>query len=34
RKAAALPFRKPPAWVFLHGPRSPVSSTVLRSGGG
>lgn len=34
RHAAALPFREPPAWVFLHGPRSPVSSTVLRSIGG
>ncbi|GGD42895.1 putative nicotinate-nucleotide adenylyltransferase [Aureimonas glaciei] len=29
---AALPFRKAPAWVFLHGPRSPLSSTALRSG--
>ncbi len=33
REAAALPFRRPPAWVFLHGPRSPVSSTLLRNGG-
>ncbi|WP_224008085.1 nicotinate-nucleotide adenylyltransferase [Aureimonas sp. SA4125] len=32
--ASALPFRKAPAWVFLHGPRSPLSSTALRSGGG
>ena len=31
--AAALPFRKAPAWVFLHGPRSPLSSTALRSVG-
>ncbi|WP_343058752.1 nicotinate-nucleotide adenylyltransferase [Aurantimonas endophytica] len=30
RDAAALPFRDPPAWVFLHGPRSPVSSTLIR----
>lgn len=22
----------PPAWVFLHGPRSPLSSTALRAG--
>lgn len=28
--ARALPLRRPPAWVFLHGPRSTVSSTLLR----
>jgi nicotinate-nucleotide adenylyltransferase len=28
--AAVLPSLPPPAWVFLHGPRSPLSSTVLR----
>jgi nicotinate-nucleotide adenylyltransferase len=30
--ARALPFARPPAWVFLHGPRSPLSSTRLRGG--
>ena len=30
RDAALLPARTPPAWVFLHGARSPVSSTLLR----
>ncbi|GGD97106.1 putative nicotinate-nucleotide adenylyltransferase [Aureimonas endophytica] len=29
--AALLPFQKTPAWVFLHGPRSPQSSTALRA---
>jgi nicotinate-nucleotide adenylyltransferase len=29
--ARALPFRKPPAWVFLHGLKSPLSSTALRA---
>ena len=29
-EALALPGRKPPAWVFLHGPRSHLSSTKLR----
>ncbi len=29
--AAALPFRKPPAWTFLHGLKSPLSSTQLRA---
>ncbi|MFG5121433.1 nicotinate-nucleotide adenylyltransferase [Methylorubrum sp. POS3] len=29
--AATLPFREPPAWVFLHGPRSELSSTALRA---
>jgi nicotinate-nucleotide adenylyltransferase len=28
--AALLPLCKPPAFVFLHGPRSPLSSTALR----
>ncbi len=30
-RAAALMQREPPAWVFLHGPRSPLSSTLLRA---
>jgi nicotinate-nucleotide adenylyltransferase len=30
REAAALPMLRPPAWTFLHGPRSPASSTELR----
>lgn len=29
-EAAALPGRAPPAWVFLYGPRSNLSSTALR----
>jgi nicotinate-nucleotide adenylyltransferase len=29
-EAAALPEFRPPAWVFLHGPRSHLSSTMLR----
>jgi nicotinate-nucleotide adenylyltransferase len=28
--ARTLPNRKPPAWVFLHGLKSPLSSTALR----
>lgn len=28
--AASLPGRVPPAWVFLYGPRSELSSTALR----
>ena len=28
--AALLPLLAPPAWVFLHGPRSPLSSSELR----
>jgi nicotinate-nucleotide adenylyltransferase len=28
--AATLPARRPPAWVFLHGLKSPLSSTALR----
>ena len=31
--AATLPDRKPPAWVFLHGLKSPLSSTALRQHG-
>ncbi|KQT47566.1 nicotinate-nicotinamide nucleotide adenylyltransferase [Aureimonas sp. Leaf454] len=34
RDASRLKHRKPPAWVFLHGPRSAVSSTKLRAGTG
>lgn len=30
-KAAHLPFCAPPAWVFLHGPHIPLSSTQIRS---
>lgn len=30
-RAAELPLRPPPAYVFLHGPRSPLSSTALRA---
>jgi nicotinate-nucleotide adenylyltransferase len=38
-KARGLAGRRPPAWVFLHGLKSPLSSTALRgrkhpSGGG
>jgi nicotinate-nucleotide adenylyltransferase len=29
--AAALPSRKPPAWTFLHGLKSALSSTALRA---
>ena len=35
--AASLPYWKPPAWAFLHGLKSPLSSTALRAlrqGGG
>lgn len=28
--AGALAFRKSPAWTFIHGPRSPLSSSALR----
>lgn len=28
--ACALAFRKAPAWTFIHGPRSPISSSALR----
>jgi nicotinate-nucleotide adenylyltransferase len=30
-KARTLARRKPPAWVFLHGLKSPLSSTALRA---
>lgn len=30
--AALLARLKPPAWTFLHGPRSPLSSTAIRDG--
>src|SRR5712692_9906634 len=29
--AATLPHRTPPAWVYLHGLKSPLSSTALRA---
>ncbi|MEC9342458.1 MAG: nicotinate-nucleotide adenylyltransferase [Pseudomonadota bacterium] len=29
--AALLPRLSPPAWTFLHGPRSPLSSTAIRA---
>ena len=29
--AKSLPNRKPPAWVYLHGLKSPLSSTALRA---
>ncbi|MGE0846360.1 MAG: nicotinate-nucleotide adenylyltransferase [Flavobacteriaceae bacterium] len=29
--APALPGMRPPAWTFLHGPLSPLSSTALRA---
>ncbi len=29
--ASGLARRKPPAWVFLHGPRSHLSSTAIRA---
>ena len=29
--AHRLPTRPPPAWAFLHGPRSPLSSTEIRN---
>jgi nicotinate-nucleotide adenylyltransferase len=31
RDAALLPGHRPPAWVFLHGLKSPLSSTALRA---
>ncbi|ALN71332.1 nicotinate-nucleotide adenylyltransferase [Aureimonas sp. AU20] len=30
-ECARLAFHAPPAWVFLHGPRSRLSSTMLRA---
>lgn len=32
--APTLAARKPPAWVFLHGPRSNLSSTAIRAANG
>jgi nicotinate-nucleotide adenylyltransferase len=29
--ARALPVRRPPAWIYLHGLKSPLSSTALRA---
>ena len=29
--ATTLPERKPPAWIYLHGLKSPLSSTALRA---
>lgn len=31
--ASTLALRRPPAWTFLHGPRSTLSSTEIRAGG-
>jgi nicotinate-nucleotide adenylyltransferase len=31
RAAKSLPDRRPPAWTFLHGLKSPLSSTALRA---
>jgi nicotinate-nucleotide adenylyltransferase len=28
--ARSLPYRRPPAWVYLHGIKSPLSSTAIR----
>ncbi|WP_246727861.1 nicotinate-nucleotide adenylyltransferase [Chelativorans sp. Marseille-P2723] len=32
-QAARLARMKPPVWTFIHGPRSPLSSTALRKAG-
>jgi nicotinate-nucleotide adenylyltransferase len=32
--ARRLPGRKPPAWIYLHGLKSPLSSTALRAARG
>ena len=32
--ARSLADRKPPAWVYLHGLKSPLSSTALRASAG
>ena len=29
--ARTLPERRPPAWIYLHGLKSPLSSTALRA---
>lgn len=34
RMAKMLPEKSAPAWIFLHGPRSTLSSTQLRESGG
>lgn len=31
--AAVLPYLKAPAWTFIHGPRSSLSSTAIRGAG-
>jgi nicotinate-nucleotide adenylyltransferase len=31
KAAKSLPGRKPPAWIYLHGLKSPLSSTALRA---
>jgi nicotinate-nucleotide adenylyltransferase len=31
RDARSLPDRRPPAWVYLHGLKSPLSSTAIRT---
>ena len=31
RAAASLPTTRPPAWIYLHGMKSPLSSTALRA---
>jgi nicotinate-nucleotide adenylyltransferase len=31
KAARTLPGRRPPAWVYLHGLKSPLSSTALRA---
>jgi nicotinate-nucleotide adenylyltransferase len=33
REAAALARNRPPVWTFIHGKRSPLSSTALRQAG-
>lgn len=33
-QAATLAYRRPPAWVYLHGLKSPLSSTALRAARG
>ena len=33
RDARSLPDRSPPAWVYLHGLKSPLSSTAIRATG-
>jgi nicotinate-nucleotide adenylyltransferase len=30
--AEVLARKRPPAWTFIHGPRSPLSSTAIRNG--